>query len=57
MYLIGPEPYFDVSKRQLKKEVQDWEAKEMPSLWRKVIRQTEANKFINCLPKKKIGQS
>lgn len=41
MYFIGSEFFFDVSKRQLKKELQDWEAKEIVLHWRKRCEQID----------------
>lgn len=39
--------FFGVSKRQLKTELQNLEAKEMDSLSRKAAGQTQTKKFIN----------
>lgn len=42
--------FFGVSKRQLKTELQNLEAKEMDSLSRKAAGQTQTKKFINYSP-------
>lgn len=39
MHFIGPDPFFGNSKRQLKKELQEWGEKELG--------QTQTKKFIN----------
>lgn len=51
MYCIGPKIFFGVWKRHLKKELQDWEAKEMAAIRRKLPGQEEAKKLIKSSPK------
>lgn len=46
LHLIVPEPFFGAPKYQLKKELQDWGAKEMTLLCWKAFEQ----KLINSLP-------
>lgn len=48
IHFIGPKRFFSVSKCQFMKELQDWEVKEMVSLWRNALRHKRRNLSIAC---------